>query len=193
MKLYHPLINEWKSAFNNFISGNYNRNEKLSFSFYSMSLKNPQAYYALYDIDGNGTPELILRKVDSYEDIIAYIFTIKDGEAINIFGNDFMGRLREVPWSRHGASVILSNGLIDSTNGDFTIYKMTDDGYDVAEFASMEPYDYPDEASLALAKWRYYVNYEQVDYDTYDQYLNLHGYKIDRNNELAKIDWVALG
>lgn len=191
IKVYNPLINKWKSALNSFRSGN-NIDYDLSFDFYSMSDPNTaEAYYALYDIDGNGTPELILEKVKNYEEIIAYIFTIKDGKTINIFGNDGED-LREVPWSRDGSSAILSNGLIDSTEGDYSIYRIADDGCSITKVASSEPYDYPDEASKSEAKWRYYVNNAQVNYDTYVQYLKEHGYTLDGENTPAAINWVEI-
>jgi len=192
-KAYASLIAEWKSALNDYKSGNFAENSMLSFSFYDMGDSNSvKAYYALYDIDGNGTPELILRKTNSYEDIIAYIFSIKDGKAINIFGYDAIGDLREVPWSRDGASAILSNGLIDSMDGDYAIYRIADDGCSVTQVASKEPYDYPDEASLAEAEWRYRINGEQVKYGFYVQYLKELGYTIDGDNASAIIDWVNI-
>jgi hypothetical protein len=192
-KEFDLLISEWKSASNNFKSGNYTEDSMLSFSFYDMSdSSSAKAYYALYDIDDNGTVELILRKENNYEDIIAYIFTIKDDKAINIFGNDGQRGLREVPWSRTGSSYILNNGLIDSLGGNYAIYRMTDDGYSVAKIASSEPYDYSDMANLAVAKWVYYANKEQVDYDIYVQYLNDQGYMLEGSNILAIIDWVDL-
>ncbi len=193
IKVYDSLIIEWKSALNNLKSGNDSGTDTLSFHFYDMNdSNNAKAYYALYDIDGNGTPELILRKTSNYEDIIAYIFTIKDNKTINIFGYDSVGNLSEVPWSRVGSSDILSNGLIDSINGDYTIYKIADDGCSVVEVASSEPYDYPDMANLADAKWRYYANSVQVNYDSYVQYLKEHGYTEGGDNALAIINWVSL-
>ena len=154
--------------------------------------KSAKGYYALYDIDGNGTPELILRKANNDEDIIAYIFTIKDDKTVNIFGYDSVGNLSEVPWSRVGSSYILSNGIIDSMNGDYAIYKIADDGCSVVEVASSEPYDYPDMANLADAKWRYYANGVPVDYDAYVQNLKEHGYTEGGDNDSAIIDWVSL-
>ncbi|MCL2767120.1 MAG: hypothetical protein FWE49_00090, partial [Synergistaceae bacterium] len=103
-----------------------------------------------------------------------------------------LGNLREVPWSREGSSVILSNGLIDSMEGDYTIYRIADDGYSVAAVASSNPYDYPDEASRAEAEWRYYINGELVDYDFYVQSLNKRGYVVGGDNALAVIDWVNI-
>lgn len=191
---YNSLILEWEAARNTFANGNYTGTEMLSFSFYNMSPSDcVKAYYALYDIDGNGTQELILRKVNSHEDIIAYIFTTKDSESINLFGYDDQGAWCEVPWSRVGSSNILSNGLIDSINGDYAIYKIDDSGFDLRKIVSREPYDYPDEANLALAKWRYYADNTQVDYDDYIQHLEEHGYAVNENNTLASIDWIELG
>lgn len=192
IKMYDSMITDWKSALADFNNENYG-NSKLSFDFYDMDLSEPaKAYYAIYDIDSNGTPELILRKVSPNEDIIAYIFTIKDGKIIDIFGNDELGELQEVPWSRAGSSTILSNGLIDSTEGGYTIYKIDEDGCSVIEFASGEPYDYPDEAHLADAKWRYYVNNAEVDYDSYVKYLKENGYSVGEDNTLATINWIIL-
>ncbi|MCL1875560.1 MAG: hypothetical protein FWF87_04810 [Synergistaceae bacterium] len=196
---YKGVLAEWESSYTKAVNERDADSGGLSFEFYDMSdLGSAKAYYALYDIDGNGIPELILRKTSSYEDIIAYIFTIKNGKAVNIFGyygKDFSymeGKPREVPWSRAGSSVILSSGLIDSTDGDYAVYRIADDGYSVIKFASSEPYDYPDEASLDEAEWRYYANNKQVDYDAYVRHLNEHGYKIGGNNTRAKIDWVAV-
>ncbi|MCL2462559.1 MAG: hypothetical protein FWF44_07830 [Defluviitaleaceae bacterium] len=193
-KAYAPIIAEWKLALYKLINDGDPGNPydgDLSFQFYDNDTSPVEAYYALYDIDGNGTPELILRKVKGYEDIIAYIFSIKDGKAVDIFGNDdFYGGPKEVPWSRVSSSSILSNGLIDSMYGN--IYKIADDGCSVAELASCEPYDYPDEADLAEAKWKYYINNVQVDYDFYVQYLSEHGYLVGGNNTLAIIDWINI-
>ncbi len=190
---YNLLISEWESAFSYFASEDDTKNSLLSFSFYDMSVANSvKAYYALNDIDGNGIMELILRKTNGYEDIIAYIFTMKGDKAINIFGNDSQNNLHEVPWSRVGSCDILSNGLIDCSNGDFAIYRITNDGYGIVRIAYSEPYDYPDMARLADAKWRYYINDVQVDYDFYVRHLNEQGYIVDGNNTLAEIDWVAL-
>ncbi len=193
IKVYDSLIVEWKSALSSFKSGDYSWDGMLSFGFYDMSdTKSAKGYYALYDIDGNGTPELILRKANNDEDIIAYIFTIKDDKTVNIFGYDSVGNLSEVPWSRVGSSYILSNGIIDSMNGDYAIYKIADDGCSVVEVASSEPYDYPDMANLADAKWRYYANGVPVDYDAYVQNLKEHGYTEGGDNDSAIIDWVSL-
>ena len=189
---YTKVLAEWKSACNKAKSEG-DTDGDFSFDFYDMSaLASVKAYYALYDIDGNGIPELILKKTTSYEDIIAYIFTIKDGKALNIFGYDDRGRPGEVPWSREGSSAILSNGLIDCTDGDYTLYRMADDGYSVTKFASREPQDSPDGASLHEAKWKYYANKKQVDYDAYLRHLKTRGYKVGGENPLASIDWVAL-
>ena len=189
---YKKVLAEWESAYNKAKSEGDTYGD-LSFDFYDMSaLGSVKAYYALYDIDGNGTPELILRKTTSYEDIIAYIFTMKDGKARNIFGYDDKGRPGEVPGSREGSSAILSNGLIDSTDGDYAIYGIADDGYSATKFASREPHDFPDGASLNEAKWRYYANKKQVEYDAYLRHLNTRGYTVGGENALASIDWVAL-
>ena len=200
-KAYDALITEWKSALNYFKSNGYTEDNMLDFSFYNGSgdADSAEAYYALYDIDGNGIKELILNKRTENEDIIAYIFTIKDGKPINAFGYTDedspvapKGSPIEVPWSRVGSSGILSNGLIDCTDGDYSIYKFSDDGYSVISIASSEPYDYPDEASKAEAKWRYYINDKVVDYDSYVRYLKTQGYKLNGKNPLAVIDWINI-
>jgi len=159
-RIYDPIIAEWKSAYENVIDEDKPYSEDaLSFSFYDMdNIHSISAYYALYDIDGNGIMELILRKESSFEDIISYIFSINNGKAVNIFGYDDSGIPIEVPWSRVGASDVLSNGLIDCIAGDYAIYRITDDGCHVTKIASSDPYDYPDEASLADAKWNFYIN-----------------------------------
>ena len=187
-KTYDALIAEWKSALNKYKNQGYAAGEMLNF-FYDSGDDSVKADYALYDIDGNGTVELILRKRNRYEDIIAYIFSIKDGKPINVFGYDKDGLPIEVPWSRAGSSVILANGLIDSIGGGYAIYKIAENGYTVTRIAYSEPYDYPDEANLAEAEWRYYANGEQVSYDFYVQYLNEQGYSMEANNAPAVIHW----
>ncbi|MDR0490791.1 MAG: hypothetical protein LBH28_06065 [Oscillospiraceae bacterium] len=192
-RIYEPILAGWKSAYKKAMNGGNPYSEEYSFRFYSG--ENPdstKAYYAFYDIDGNGIPELILRKQCDYEDIIAYIFSIQDGKAVDIFGYDLSHpeiSPREVPWSRAGSSDILSNGLIDCTSGDYSIYRIADDGCSVAKIASSEPYDYPDMAHLAEAKWRYYTNGTLVDYDVYAQYLKTQGYSTSGDNTLAIIYW----
>jgi len=188
-KAYDALITEWKSALNKYVNQGYAADDMLDFSFYDNSADSVKAYYALYDIDGNGTVELILRKQNRYEDIIAFIFSIKDGKPINVFGYDKEGLPIEVPWSREGSSVILANGLIDSIGGDYSIYKIAENGYTVKKIAYSEPYNYPDEANLAEAEWRYYANGEQVSYDYYVQNLNEQGYSMEAINAPAVIHW----
>jgi len=193
LKVYAPLITEWSSALNELKSKGYTESGTLSFDFYDRDQPDSaKAYYALYDIDANGTPELILRKENKYEDIIAYIFSIKDGKPINIFGDEIYGAPREVPWSRDGASAILSNGLIDSMADDGSIYRISEDGCGVTEVASRKPNNYPDEAGSAKAEWRYYINGAQVEYDFYVRYLSELGYVLYGDNALAKIDWVEI-
>ena len=187
--IYKPIIDGWKSSYESVLNGGNPFDEDYSFWFYNGANDTIEAYYALYDIDSNGIPELILKRVCSYEEIIAYIFSFENGVAVNVFGYDGDGRPREVPWSRAGSSVVLSNGIIDSTVGDYTIYKISDDGCNVTKIASSEPYDYSDMAGLAEANWRFYVNGAQVDYDMYVQYLKTQGYNISGNNALAIIDW----
>ena len=188
--IYEPIIAGWRSAYQNALSGSGTFDEAFSFSFYSGdSPDNMKAYYAIYDIDGNGIPELILRKECRYEDIIAYIYSSSDGTACNIFGYDDEGFPREVPWSRVGASIILSTGLIDSNNGDYAIYNIAADGCSAEKIASCEPYNYPDEASLAQAEWRYYVYDTQVDYDEYVRFLDTQGYVVNGDNAPAAIEW----
>jgi hypothetical protein len=162
-KAYSTLITEWK---------NDNDNTTVS--------------YALYDINGNGIEELIL--VHSYYGI-AYVYTLKDGKPINLFGYGENNTPNEVPWSRYGSIEILANGLINSMNGDYSIYKIADDGYSVIRIAKEEPYDYENEASRALAKWRYYVMGEIVDEKTYNKFLSKQGYKLNESNAAANIDW----
>jgi len=170
-KTYADLITEWKTT-----------NE----------LEGYTAYYALYDIDGNSIKELILRKENDYDDVINYIYSLKNSKPINVFGYSGNGEPIEVPWSRYGSSVILNNGLIDSIAGDYSIYKITDDGYTAIMLAKAEPYDYPDEASRAEAKWRYFIGDKWVDdYDIYTKYLDELGYVWDGNTE-ANIDWQKL-
>lgn len=195
-EVYKELIAEWATAMNNYKSDDYLGNDMLDFNFYNgiVNKESIQAYYALYDIDGNGTKELILNKRNGIEDIIAYIFTIKDGKPINVFGyhegfSDF-GLPHEVPWSRGGSSSILKNGLIDCRSGDYSIYRIADNGYTVFEIASAEPYDYPCEALLAEAKWMYYINGEEVDYDFYCQYLEGQGFNVEGKNTLANLNWI---
>ena len=194
-KVYASLISEWHSALNEFKRIGYSEKSRLSFEFYNGSSNSDtaKAYYALYDIDGNGTMELILRKETVDEDIIAYIFSIKNGKPVNIFGNDSYGNLQEVPWSREGSSSILRNGLIDSMEGDYSIYKIADDGCTATKFAYSQPYDYSDEASLAEAKWRYFINGKQVNRNIYLRNLKDNGYDTDGNNTLARINWVQTG
>ena len=117
---------------------------------------------------------------------------MKDGKAVNVFGYDDDGKPIEVPWSRSGSSDILANGWIDGMGGGFTIYKIANDGCSVTEIAAQEPYDYPDMASLGLAKWRYYIYGKQVDSDYYVKYLEDRGYVFHEKHELADIKWIEI-
>ena len=147
-EIYAPLLEEWESAYIGVINGGNPYDWSLYIDFYDMGdLSSVKAYYALHDIDDNGIPELVLRKESAYEDIIAYIFTVKDDSIVNIFGENYFGDQAEVPWSRVGSSIILSSGLIDSTAGDYCIYRIADDGCTAIRVAQSEPYDYADEAS----------------------------------------------
>ena len=196
--LYENIINEWKLAMNNYVSGNFAAGDSLSFHFNNGSADSDsmRAYYALYDIDGNGIPELILRKYSRHEDIIAYIFSLKDGLPINVFGSYdeglYEGLPYEVPWSRVGSSRILANGFIDSTDGDYSIYGIGSDGYSVIKVASAEPYDYPDQAGLAEAKWRYYLDDIEVEYSEYSQYLEEQVFAANGNDAFSIINWREL-
>ena len=186
---YDDLITEWKADLNRH---EYTATDTFNFWFYDNGTNSIKTYYALYDIDGNGITELLFKKQNGYEDIIAYIFTMKDGEPINLFGYNSKGLPYEVPWSRVGSSQTLDNGLIDCYDGDYTIYKIAEDGYSVIKFASAQPYDYPDEARKAEAKWKYYINEKEVDYDFYVQCLGEQGYVINGNNTSANIDWKSI-
>ncbi|MCL2060532.1 MAG: S-layer homology domain-containing protein, partial [Oscillospiraceae bacterium] len=176
--VYESLIAEWKLTRENHISSDYIAEGMFSFYFYSGSgdFDSYKAYYALYDIDGNGVPELILRKQNKSEDIIAYIYVIKDGKPINLFGYYDNGSgnesPNEVPWARTGTSSILTNGYIDSTIADYCVYKINEDGYSLIKVTDAVPYDYPDMAGLAEAKWRYYINGIEVEYDEHKKYLD---------------------
>jgi len=192
LELYDEVLTEWKASLQRHINDEYRENESFDFGFYGGYAESPKTYYALYDIDGNGTKELLLKKQSDYEDIIAYIFVITDGKPINLFGYDDYGVPKEVPWSRVGSCKILANGLIDCRSGNYTIYKIAADGYSVIRLASSSPYDYPDEASKAMAKWKYYVNENEVDSDYYVQFLSEQGYLLDENNALADIEWIAI-
>ncbi|MCL2344173.1 MAG: hypothetical protein FWC62_09840 [Firmicutes bacterium] len=71
---YDALIADWKSALNDYRSSGNSAADGLSFHFYDESCaSSAKAYYAFYDIDGNGVPELILNKRTDAEDIVAYI------------------------------------------------------------------------------------------------------------------------
>jgi len=137
--------------------------------------------------------ELLLKKQNSDdEDIIAYIFTLRDGAPINLFGYNNEGLPREVPWSRAGSCRILDNGLMDCYDGDYTVYQIAENGYSVNKIASALPYDYPNEAEKAEAKWKFFINEIKVDYDSYVQCLNEYGYAENRDNPLANIDWKGI-
>ena len=190
---YETLIAEWKATLYRYKRGEYDRDRMLSLDLYSYdSVDLVKYYYALYDIDGNGVSELILNKQDTDENIVAYIFTMKEERPVNIFGYDDDGKPKQVPWSRAGGSYILETGLIDSSNGDYAIYKMSDDGYFAEKIADAEPYDYVDQASLGEGQWRHYVNGVETDTDTYIQYLKDLGYEMGRNNALAEIEWIEI-
>ena len=191
--IYQPLITEWETAFNKYLNHTSSYTDMLDFSFYDLSINSTAAYYAIYDIDNNGISELILRNENGGEDIISYIFTIKDEKPINIFGYNNNQPI-QVPWSRGGAGKILSNGLIDCEECSYSIYKISNNGYTVTILAESEPYNYPDEADLAMADWKYYINNTQVtNYDSYVQALQAEGYSLGEDNELAVIDWKSLG
>ena len=190
---YETLISEWKATLDKYKREEYDRDRMLSPDLYSYdSVDLVKYHYALYDIDGNGVSELILNKRDTDENIIAYIFTMKEEKPVNIFGYDDDGKPEQVPWSRAGGSYILETGLIDSSNGDYAIYKMSDDGYFAEKIADAKPYDYVDEASIGEGKWRHYVNGEETDRDTYILYLKELGYEMGWNIALAEIEWIEI-
>ena len=194
LEVYGEVLATWKSDLKRHINDEQIFGMTFEFWFYNGYTDKVKTYYALYDIDGNGVKELLLKKQnDSYEDIIAYIFTIYNGKPINLFGyDDISGAPREVPWSRVGSCGILKSGLIDCYYADYAVYKINGAGDSVVEFASSEPYDYPDEASKAEAEWRYYISGVEVDYDYYTQYLNENGYSIDDINSPADIEWILI-
>ena len=152
-------------------------------------------YFAIYDIDKNGVPELLVKiAYNEYNVFFSYIYTIQDSLPILLF---------EPPYSRHGSSVILSNGLIDATAGDYSIYKITEDGYNVSKIAHAEPYFAPpmkyewggeggEIASSNLAKWRYYVNNSEVSLEYYVEYLEEQSYIVNGENIEAEIEWGGL-
>jgi len=189
---YDSVISEWKEALNRYINDEHMGKDIFDFGFYSGYANSIKTYYALYDIDGNGVVELLLKKQNKYEDIVAYIYTIKNGEPISLFGYNSEGLPNEVPWSRVGSSKILDTGLIDCYDGDYTVYKIAENGYSVIKFASAQPYDYPDEANKAEAKWKFYINEIEVEYDFYVQCLNEQMYTENRINILANIDWKGI-
>ena len=194
LEAYSEVLATWKSDLKRHINDEQIFGMTFEFWFYNGYTEKVKTYYALYDIDGNGVKELLLKKQnDSYEDIIAYIFTIYDGKPINLFGyDDISGAPREVPWSRVGSCGILKSGLIDCYYADYAVYQISGAGDSVVEFASSEPYDYPDEASKAEVEWRYYIGGVEVDYDYYTQYLNENGYSINDINSPADIDWILI-
>lgn len=98
----------------------------------------------------------------------------------------------EVPWSRAGTSMILDNGLIDSMEANWGIYEISEDGVGIKEMASCEPYDYENMAELSEAKWRFYINEEEVEHDFYVEYLEMHGYMVGELNATALIDWIGI-
>ena len=194
LEVYGELLATWKSDLKK-----HNNDEQVfgmtfEFWFYNGYSDDVKTYYALYDIDGNGVKELLLKKKDNagYEEILAYIFTLKDGKPISLFGYEDSGVPREVPWSRVGSGEILINGLIDCYYADYKIYQIADNGYSLVVLAYAEPYDYPDEAGLAEAKWRHYIYGDEVDYDYYKQYLADLDYEVNGKVILADIDWVSI-
>lgn len=75
LRTYDDLIKEWAFEWTNHINRIEMEKELFSFQFYAYS-GSTTAYYALYDIDKNGVNELLLKRYNGGEDIIAYIFTL---------------------------------------------------------------------------------------------------------------------
>jgi len=143
-------------------------------------LKSARTHYAIFDINKNGIPELLFIGDEGWSSQISDIYTIVDGSPVYLF---------EPPWNRYGSSEILSSGLISDPTGS-AIYKISVDGKRVVTIAHTEEYDYPYEASRALAQRKFYINEFEVTFDFYVQYLKEQGYMVLETNAAADIDWI---
>ena len=108
----------------------YLRNYKSDYSLMFSSNSEEFRYYATFDIDGNGTEELLLGE-DTQRDmgiVFIYVFTIRDGK---VEKQDLMAY--EVEWARN-EPILYKDGTIriggkdDEYVGNFYMYYRFEDG-----------------------------------------------------------------
>ena len=93
--LYAPLIEDYREAFSNFSHDSYTREINYLLVDYYCNDAPGQAGYAFYDINGDGTPELLIGAKDEQNpeqmplEGLAGIYTLKDGTPKWLIGSDY--------------------------------------------------------------------------------------------------------
>lgn len=102
--------------------------------------------YAYYDIDGNGTQELLISYGKQYKNIID-IYTVFDGSAIRLLSDCPMGERTQVSIYPDGTIILLGSGGADLHS--LTVYKMEDNGRSLSSSSEMLEGDFDLQALLA--------------------------------------------
>ena len=143
----------------------------LMLNYYHRFSEDAYFFYALEDIDSNGTPELLIGKGLSVEGDPAIIdlYSISGGSIVQYFSNPYFGE-------RTSLSILAGGKLLDSgssgaSTGGASIYQISEDGgsvFLIANYAYYYPdgeipppdgdYMSPEEYKTAMAQYEAYPN-----------------------------------
>jgi hypothetical protein len=147
--VYAPVLISWKKAIQENFGYSKETQAVKTYPFIGQSLPNElsQAHYAYYDLDGNGTSELLIAAFyDSGYYHLADVFTIHNGKPVRLFegveDRGFWSRNR-LDFSEDGRALIISgSGGAAYTNTDF--YKVSESGYQVELLEGLTTYNQND-------------------------------------------------
>ena len=140
-------------------------------NYYHRFSEDAYFFYALEDIDSNGTPELLIGKGPSVEGDPAIIdlYSISGGSVVQYFSNPYFGERTSLSILAGGK--LLDSGSSSASSGGASIYQISEDGgsvFLIANYAYYYPdgeipppdgdYMSPEEYKAAMAQYEAYPN-----------------------------------
>lgn len=148
-EIYMPVLLSWEKAVQEGFGYNRDNQEVKEYPFICVSFPNEfsQMHYAYYDVDDNGTLELLIAAFfDSNYYHLADVFSIRDSTPVRLFegveDRGFWSRNR-LDFSKDGHALIVSSSG-GAAYTDLYFYRISENGYQVELIEGLSSYN-PDD------------------------------------------------